>query len=232
QGNVLDTAYRSFVGILALPMRHGLTLGELARLAAADLGIGVDLTVIPVRGWHRSEALDQTGLPFVPPSPNLKTLASLFDYPGLCLFEGTNLSVGRGTNAPFEQIGAPWLDTAAVLSRLRAAGIPGVRFSSVRFTPHAPGDAKFADTAVAGIRLDVIDRTAFDPTVTALYLLEAVIRLHPGEFAWRPAHFLRLAGQGDLMARLDRGDPVATIAADWTAGREDWIRRTGWVRMY
>src|SRR6185369_10508045 len=194
RGNVLDTAFMSSVGRLAVPMQHGLTIGELARLARADLRLTTRLTVVPVAGWRRSEAWDETGLPFTAPSPNLKSVESLFHYPGLCLFEGTNLSVGRGSNAPFEQIGAPWLDTAAVLRTFRAAGLPGVEVAGVSFTPSRPGDGKYADTLLAGIRLRVTDRLAYDPTVTAVHLLTAVRRRHGAEFAWIPAHFDRLAG--------------------------------------
>src|SRR5262249_43488183 len=174
QGNVLDSAYRTPVGQLAAPMRHGMTLGELARLARADLGLTSDLRVVPVAGWRREMALDETGLPFVPPSPNLRSLEALFHYPGTCLFEGTNLSVGRGTDAAFRQIGAPWLDTTAVLARMRAAHLPGVQFTGISFTPRVPGDGKYADTALAAIRLEMTDRTRYDPTVVAVYLLAAI----------------------------------------------------------
>ncbi|HZI74015.1 MAG TPA: DUF1343 domain-containing protein, partial [Gemmatimonadales bacterium] len=155
QGNVLDPAFSSTIGLLEIPMRHGMTLGELSRLALADLRIDAALTVIPAEGWRRSLALDEIDLPFVPPSPNLRSMESLYHYPGLCLFEGTNLSVGRGTDRPFEQIGAPWLDSTAVLTALRRARLPGVRFSGVQFVPHQPGDGKYADTALVGIRLVV-----------------------------------------------------------------------------
>ncbi|HET7111368.1 MAG TPA: DUF1343 domain-containing protein, partial [Gemmatimonadales bacterium] len=121
EGNVLDTAYRSFVGRLPMPMRHGLTMGEMARFANDEMGIGADLRVVPVAGWRRDEYYDETGLPFVKPSPNLPTLESLIHYAGSCLFEGTNLSVGRGTDHPFQQVGAPWLDPERVLAQLRFA---------------------------------------------------------------------------------------------------------------
>src|SRR5215210_1119410 len=150
QGNVLDPAFASPIGRLAVPMRHGMTLGELARVAARDLQIETQLVVIPATGWRRSAALDQTGLPFIPPSPNLRSLESLFHYPGLCLFEGTNLSVGRGSDAPFEQIGATWLDTTAVLRVMGRAELPGVRLRGVAFTPKRPGDGKSGDTLVQG----------------------------------------------------------------------------------
>jgi uncharacterized protein YbbC (DUF1343 family) len=215
QGNVLDPAYTSPVGRLAIPMRHGMSLGELSLLAKADLGLSTRLDVVPVAGWRRSAAWDETGLIFVAPSPNLRSMQSLFHYPGLCLFEGTNLSVGRGSEAPFEQIGAPWLDTAAVLARVRAAGLSGVRFHGVGFTPSRPGDGKFADTLVAGIRLEVTDRSAYDPTATAVHLLAAVRALQPGQFAWLQAHFDRLAGGPALRQALDAGTDPGSIVRSW-----------------
>jgi uncharacterized protein YbbC (DUF1343 family) len=215
QGNVLDTAFRTPVGQLAVPMRYGMTLGELARLARADLGLTTELGVVPVAGWRRSVPLDAAGLPFVAPSPNLRSLESLYHYPGVCLFEGTNLSVGRGTDAPFEQIGAPWLDTAAVLARVRAAALPGVRFAGVTFTPSHPGDGKYADTALAGIRLAVTDRSVYDPTATAVHLLAAVRAVHGERFGWIPKHFDRLAGGAGLREQIEAGTAAGTIVAGW-----------------
>jgi uncharacterized protein YbbC (DUF1343 family) len=213
-------------------MRHGLTLGEMARLARADLGIAGELLVVPVSGWGRAMAFDQTGLPFVPPSPNLRTLESLFHYPGTCLFEGTNLSVGRGSDAPFEQIGAPWLDTAAVLSALGKAALPGVRARAVTFTPRAPGDGKYADTLLAGIRLEVTDRAAYDPTVTAVYLLTAVGRRHPVELGWIPKHFDRLAGTSGLRESIESGMDPAAIVRGWEAERRRYLERRRAVLLY
>jgi uncharacterized protein YbbC (DUF1343 family) len=231
QGNVLDPAYATNVGRIAVPMRHGLTIAELARLAAADLGLPPP-AVVPLAGWDRDQAFDATGLPFVPPSPNLRSLEALFHYPGLCLFEGTALSVGRGSEAPFEQIGAPWLDTAAVLSRVRAAGLPGVRFRAVTFTPRAPGDGRFPDSLLAGIRLSVTDRATYDPTRTAIHLLAAVQAIHPERIGWIPAHFDRLAGGPGLRNAILAGQPPATIADGWQAALAEFNRRAGSVRLY
>jgi uncharacterized protein YbbC (DUF1343 family) len=215
QGNVLDPAFTSFVGRLEVPMRYGMTLGELARLADADFAIHARLTVVPAAGWRRNMALDDAGLPFVPPSPNLHTLESLFHYPGTCLFEGTNLSVGRGSDAPFEQVGAPWLDTTAVLARIRAERLPGVAFSAAGFTPRHPGDGKYADTLLAGIRLRVTDRRRYDPTVTAVHLMAAIRVTHPGRMRWSAAQFDRLAGGSTLRTALEAGRPAAEIVAPW-----------------
>lgn len=219
QGNMLDTAYASPVGVLAIPMRPGMTLGELARLARSDLGIEVDLRVVPVAGWRRTEAWSATGLPFIAPSPNLRSLESLYHYPGLCLFEGTALSVGRGSDAPFEQVGAAWLDTAAVLARLRGSGLAGVSFRGVSFTPRSPGDGKSADTLVAGIRLTVTDPAQYDPTRTAVTLLAILQAMDPGRMGWSASQFDRLAGGPSLRAALLAGEAPGAIVASWSGPR-------------
>ena len=219
QGDILDTAFASMVGRLAVPMRHGLTLGEEARLAVSDLKIPVKLHVVPAAGWRRDMVFDQTGLPFRAPSPNLQDVDALFDYPGTCLFEGTALSVGRGTDAPFRQVGAPWLDTAAVLTRLRKAHLPGVTFAGVGFTPRQPGDRKFADTTVAGIRLTVTDRRIFDPTETAVFMLAILRSVHPDRIRIGGS-FDRLAGGPTLREALLRGDDPQHIVASWQPGIE------------
>ena len=232
QGAMLDSAFTSFVGRLRVPMRHGLTMGEMARLANEELGIGATLHVVPADGWTRATYFDHTGLPFIPPSPNLRSLESLFHYPGTCLFEGTALSVGRGTDAAFEQVGAPWLDTARVLGIMRAAGLPGVAFSGVTFTPRRPGDGKFADTALAGIRLRITDRAAYDPTVTAVHLLAAIRDVHPEELGWNARHFDRLAGSSALRTALASGAPPAAAVAGWAAAVAKFRERTGKYRIY
>lgn len=225
EGDILDTAFASTVGFLAVPMRHGLTLGELALLARSDLGISGRLTVVPVAGWSRGMSYDETGLPFIPPSPNLRTLESLYHYPGLCLFEATGLSVGRGSDAPFEQVGAPWLDTTAVLAALAGARLPGVSFTSTRFTPHQPGDGKFADTLVAGIRFRVTDRAAYRPTLAAVTLLTILQRLQPTRLGWADTRFDRLAGGSELRRRIEAGDPPQAIVAGWQPGLQRYLER-------
>jgi uncharacterized protein YbbC (DUF1343 family) len=232
QGNVLDTAFSSMIGRLAVPMRHGMTLGELARLAAADLRIDVQLVVIPVAAWRRSQPLDRTGLPFIPPSPNLRSLESLFHYPGTCLFEGTNLSVGRGSEAAFEQIGAPWLDTTVVLAAIRRANLPGVQFRGVEFTPRQPGEGKYADTLVRGVRLQVTDRSVYDPTVTAVHLLSIIRRVHADRFSWIPAHFDRLAGGPDFRKGVEAGRSPEEIVQNWAKQLEQFKSRRAGFLLY
>jgi uncharacterized protein YbbC (DUF1343 family) len=232
QGNVLDPTFTSTVGSLAIPMRHGMTLGELARLAVADLGLTTSLSVVPVSGWRRAQAIDDAGLPFIPPSPNLRSVESLFHYPGLCLFEGTNLSVGRGSSEPFEQIGAPWLDTAALMSRIARLNLPGVRFRSVTFTPEHPGDGKYADTLVRGIRLQVTDRSAYDPTKTAIQLLAIILNQHHDKFSWIPAHFDRLAGTSRLRSELEAGADPAAIIRGWPKELGSFVVRRRAALLY
>ncbi len=178
QGPVLDTAYASFIGMLPVPLRHGMTLGELARFANARLAVGADLVVVPVRGWRRCEWLDQTGLPWVKPSPNLPDLESVSWYPGTVLFEATNLSVGRGTDAPFRQVGAPWLDAARVVRAM--ARRYHLALEVVSFTPRGSGDGKYEGVRVTGVRFPRFDRSRDDPVRDALRLLAVVRAVEPG----------------------------------------------------
>jgi len=232
QGNILDTAYRSAVGALPMPMRHGLTLGEAARLANLELGLGADLRVVPVTGWRREVTLDVAGLPFIPPSPNLQSLESLFHYPGTCLFEGTALSVGRGTDAAFRQIGAPWLDVSRVLAALPTDRLPGVQFLGVLFTPVRPGDDKYAGVPLRGIRLVLTDPAVYDPTLTAVVLLSTINRIHPDSLRFRPAGFDRLAGGPALRAAVLAGKDPFAIVRDWASPLEAWQRHREGVLLY
>lgn len=232
QGNILDPEYRSFVGALAMPMRPGMTLGELARLANQELELGADLRVVPSDGWQRSRTLWDTGLPFLPPSPNLKDLESLFHYPGSCLFEGTALSVGRGTDAAFRQIGAPWLDAERVIAELPLARLHGVRFLPVNFTPLQPGDGKYPGVRLRGIRLVLTEAQRYDPTLTAIVLLATVRRIHPDSLGFRAAHFDRLAGGPALREAVQAGRDPFAIVADWGPARTAWLTRRQPMLLY
>jgi len=231
QGNVLRPAFRSFVGPFEMPMRTGLTIGELARIGREELGLEASLTVVPVSGWRRSLVFAETGLPFVPPSPNLPRLEALWHYPGLCLFEGTNLSVGRGTSRPFEVIAAPWLDPSKVLQNL--GEVRGVKFSTVNgLTPRAPADRKYADTLLTALQWQVTDAARYDPTETALRLLIAVRKTHPDQFRWIPAHFDRLAGTDSLRIDIEAGRPATWFLGRWDGERTAWLARWKALRLY
>jgi uncharacterized protein YbbC (DUF1343 family) len=232
QGNVLDSAHRSAVGPLAMPMRHGMTLGELARLGAAELGLDVALSVIPAAGWRRRDDARVTGLPFVAPSPNLRDVEGLFHYPGTCLFEGTDLSVGRGTDRPYHQIGAPWLDTAAVLRTVRRAAPAGVRFEGVTFTPRQAADGKHEGLTVPGVRLVLAGPGVYDPAATAVLLLTAVRAAHPDRIAIRASGFDRLAGGPSLRQALERGDAPREIVAAWRPAQQRFLERRAPFLLY
>jgi uncharacterized protein YbbC (DUF1343 family) len=217
QGNVLDPAFSSFVGMYPLPMRHGMTPGELALLYRAEFGVEADLTVVPAAGWRRSMLFPETALPWRAPSPNMPDLESALHYPGTCLFEGTNLSVGRGTPRAFQQVGAPWLDGEALATALRAHAPPGVRIEAVRFTPENPGDGKFGGQEVGGVRLVVTDPEAYDPARTGVLLLVEARRLSGSRWAWVPSHFDRLAGTDALRLGIEGGVDPAELMRSWDA---------------
>lgn len=220
QGNVLEPEHSSFVGLYPIPMRHGMTAGELARLFNARFDIGADLHVIPATGWTRDQWLDQTGLPWLPTSPNMPSLESATHYPGTCLFEGTNLSVGRGTERAFQHVGAPWLDGEALAERLNDYGLAGVRFEATTFTPVSPSDEKFGGEAVSGVRFVATDRRIYDPTVAAVATLIEARRLAGDRWQWYPRHFDRLAGTGRLREQIESGEALERIIAEWPAELE------------
>ncbi|HEY4101108.1 MAG TPA: DUF1343 domain-containing protein [Gemmatimonadales bacterium] len=231
EGNILDTAFASMVGRIAVPIRHGLTLGEESRLAMSDLHVPAALTVVPVAGWRRSIGFDETGLPFRAPSPNLQTLMAVRAYPGLCLVEGTSLSVGRGTDAAFLQFGAPWLDTAVVLGAIRNVHLAGVEFRGVVFRPHAPGDGKFAETEVNGIRLVITDPKTFRPVTAIVNLLAILERVYPDKVAIGGS-FDRLAGGPTLRQALLRGESAQAIIASWREGLTAYRHRAAPFLLY
>ncbi len=223
QGNVRSAPapVEALVGILPVPMRHGLTLGEMMGMARDLYGFGGALTIVPAAGWRRPMYFDATGLPWVRPSPNMPDLESALHYPGLCLFEGTNLSVGRGTASAFQMIGAPWLDPDAVIRRVREGGggtgegWAGVQFRAVRFTPQEPTDAKYDGRELRGIRLRVTDRRRYDPTRVAVALLVALRDVHGDSLALRAPVFDGLAGGPELRDAIAAGRTAAEIWAPW-----------------
>jgi uncharacterized protein YbbC (DUF1343 family) len=214
QGNVLDAAFGTFVGRYPIAMRHGMTLGELARYYQSEAGIGGELHVAPVDGWHRELSFAETGLPWIRPSPNMPDVESATHYPGTCLFEGTVLSVARGTDAPFQQIGAPWLDGEALAARMNGYGLPGVRFEPVEFVPESPSDGKFDGVAVQGVRL-VATSAEYDPTHAAIALLVETHRMSGARWGWLDAHFDRLAGTDLLRQAIEAGAGVDEIRSGW-----------------
>src|SRR5215204_5671402 len=203
EGALLDPKFKSFVGMYPIPARHGMTVGELATLFNRKYRIGADLIVARVANWRRSQWLDQTGLPWVNPSPNLRSLAALTSYPGSVYFEGTNLSEGRGTDRPFEQIGAPWLDAREVARVMNERRLPGVRFEAITMTV-APTAAKYKGQTIPAIRFAVTDRRAYRPVRTSLLLIDEIRRRHPRDFAWT-ATIDRLTGSDKVRLAVEGG---------------------------
>ena len=179
---------------------------------------------MPTAGWSRDLTVLDTGLPWIPPSPNLQDQESLFHYPGTVLFEGTALSVGRGTQAPFHQIGAPWLDAARLKTEAERAGLAGVRFAPVEFTPSGPGDQKFPGVPLQGLRLIMTDPARYDPLLTAVTLLSLVQRIHPDRIGFRAAGFDRLAGGPALREAIQAGQEPRAIVAAWEPALRAWER--------
>jgi uncharacterized protein YbbC (DUF1343 family) len=221
EGPTLDPAYASFVGQFPIPMRHGMTIGELARLFNDHFGLAAAVDVVPMEGWTRAMYFDDTGLPWVLPSPNIPTLDTAIVYPGGVLFEGTMLSEGRGTTRPFELIGAPWIDGERFAERMNQRGLAGVFFRPVFFEPTFH---KHARETCGGCQLHVTDRATFRPMRAAVELL-AEFRLEGQErFSWRPPPYEYehdkppidiLYGSDRLRRAIDAGESAASIAADW-----------------
>lgn len=215
EGPMLDPSLHSFIGTLPIPLRHGLTMGEMARLARKTYISEADLTVIPMRGWERAMLFARTGLTWVPPSPNLPTPDSALVYPGQVLLEGTNLSEGRGTTRPFELFGAPWMDGKSATDDLNRLDLPGVIFREAGFTPTF---SKFGGRCCGGCQLHVTDSEKFRPFSTTLHILRWAMDRHPAEFRFHAFYFDRAAGETSLRADLEKGlypqDITARIQPD------------------
>ncbi len=182
EGRPQQEDYLSFVGLHPLPVRHGKTIGELAEQFREECVPGADLVVLPVENWNRAHYIDETGLPWVMPSPNMPTPDTAVVYPGMCLLEGTNISEGRGTTRPFELFGAPWVDSRKLTAALGARGLPGVHFREAAFEP---GFQKYAGKVCRGAQLHVTDRRTFRPVRTGLEIIRTIRELHPADFAWK-----------------------------------------------
>ncbi len=221
EGNVLAAGFASFVGRYPIPMRHGLTLGELALLFNGRFGIGCDLTVVAMEGWRRSMTYPDTGLPWVAPSPNLPTPASAMVYPGQVIWEGTHVSEGRGTTQPFELFGAPYFDTDRIFRALGDAHPPGAVLRPCRFEPTAH---KWSGRVCSGFQIHVTDALQYRPYGTALRLLRAVMACHADMFEWkRPPYEYEhermpidlISGDGKIRSRIERLEDIDAMEKDW-----------------
>ena len=228
EGGPIVSGFESFVGIIDIPVRHGMTLGELARYMNVEYALDADLHVIELHGWQREMWFDETGLPWVPTSPAMPHLSTATLYPGMCLLEGTNLSLGRGTALPFEVCGAPWIDGYALAAALNKLQLPGVRFRATAFTPSA---STHAEIECYGVQVHVTDRDVFRPVEMALHLL-VVARCSSGDaWMWNP-HFDRLSGGSDLRSALEAGKPVAEILTAWEESISTFLRKRETYLLY
>jgi uncharacterized protein YbbC (DUF1343 family) len=220
EGPLLDPRYVSFVGYMRMPIRHGMTVGELARMFNGEKALHADLQVIEMQGWSRNMWLDATGLEWVNPSPNIRNLTQAILYPGSCLLESDQVSVGRGTDTPFQIIGAPWFKGREVAEYLNGLAIPGVRFMARRFRPTA---SVFKDEDCEGLDIQLIDRNALDSVRMGLELLCATMKFHPGEF--NIDGVMRLLGNEDAAGRLKRGETGSAVVKS-LASDLDQFRKT------
>jgi uncharacterized protein YbbC (DUF1343 family) len=210
----------SFVGVWPVPVRYGLTLGEMALLLNAQAGLGALVEVVRLDGWQRGMGFEACGLPWVPTSPAIPHLSTVRLYPGMCFLEGTNLSEGRGTSLPFEVAGAPWIDPDRLADELNNLGLAGVRFRPLLYTP---GWSKFSGQECGGVQVHAIDPAAVRPTALGLHLIAAVQRLFPGRLEWND-HFDRLAGGPAVRQSLQAGQSVDQITAGWQPGLDAFRR--------
>jgi uncharacterized protein YbbC (DUF1343 family) len=217
EGPTIDRDLIGFVAWFAMPVRHGMTLGELAKLFNAENKIGADLVVVPMKNWARGQWFDDTGLPWINPSPNMRNLTQATLYPGIGSIEYANISVGRGTNAPFEQIGAPWIDGVALAAALNERELPGIRFYPVRFTPTS---SKYKDEACQGVYMTVTDREALRPVRVGLEIASALSRMYGTKFDLGTT--VKLTGSAAQLAQVAAGTDPAKIAATWSADESKW----------
>jgi uncharacterized protein YbbC (DUF1343 family) len=231
EGQLLDEEYASFVGFHPLPMRHGLTIGEALHLMNQTHGIGCDLEVIRMRGWKRSMHFEETGQPWIMPSPNMPTSETALVYPGGVLLEGTNISEGRGTTRPFELVGAPWIEPQEFSRRLSSFGIEGVLFRPVHFEPAWD---KYEGTLCGGVQVHITKRKAFKPVRCYTLVIAAAAALYPEHFSWsEPPYEYELerppidiiSGGSSLRESIDTGRPLRDLFDDWKRDERNFVRK-------
>ena len=238
EGNCLAADCVSFVGRYAIPMRHGLTIGELALMFNRHFGVACDLEIVPMKNWRRRMFFQDTGLPWIPPSPNLPTPTSALVYPGQVLWEGTNVSEGRGTTQPFELFGAPYLDTLQVVAALDPAAATGVFLRPTVFEPTAN---KWCGRACNGFQMHVTDPLRFRPLTTTMSLIQSVIRLHKVAFEWKPPPYEYeyqkqpidlIIGDKNIRRRLASLEPLHDLTASWRKELDDFIDLSSEFHLY
>ncbi len=238
EGNVLDPDFASFVGLYPIPMRHGMTVAEIALYMNAEHGIGCELEIVPMHGWSRDMHFPATGMPWVMPSPNMPTPDTAVVYPGTVLFEGTNISEGRGTTRPFEIIGAPWIDPRKLTDRMNALRIPGL---TCRLAQFQPTFQKWQGRVCGGVQLHVTDPAAYKPYIAALHLITEIRRLDRLQFEWkRPPYEYEynklpidiMCGSDTIRLAIEDDVPVTEIAASWQPALDAFAKRRARHLLY
>jgi uncharacterized protein YbbC (DUF1343 family) len=221
-------------GYYPVPLRHGMTVGEVARYINGEYDVGAQLHVVPAAGWREGAWFDETGLPWIDPSPNIRSLEAALNYAGVVLLEATNLTVGRGTDAPMSYVGAPWLNTPVLLERVTRYDLPGVRLDTVRFTPRGPEGAwvPFRNENVRAVRLQVTDRDAYRPVWTTLVLMHEIRNLHPNQFRITNEGFTQMMGSRWARQAFDRREDPHTIWQRWEQENAEWARIRDRYRLY
>lgn len=238
EGPVMDIDVRNvtqvITGYYTVPLRHGMTSGEVARYFNADANVGATLHVVPTEGWRADMFFEETGLPFVRPSPNIRSVDAELNFSGLVLAEGTNVHVGRGTDAPFSYFGAPWLDAQRLMEAVAPYGLPGVRFVPERITPTTDPavHTEYRGTPFTTLRLEVTDRRAFRPVYTTLVLLTEAKKQNPQRFRVANEGFTQMIGSRWAREAFDRGEDPRVIQRRWDQELEAWIRETAPYRLY
>jgi uncharacterized protein YbbC (DUF1343 family) len=226
----MRTMGQPITGYYPVPLRHGMTVGEIARYINAEFGIGAELSVVPVDGWRSGQWYDQTLLPWVNPSPNIRSADAALLYSGLVMLEAVNLSVGRGTDSPFSYVGAPWLDLPALMDRLRGYDLPGVAIDTARIVPSGAGWVPFRGQPVRAVRLRITDRDEYRPVLTALVLLAEIRRLHPRDVGI--GSMLQMLGSRWAREALVRGDDPRAIVRRWEEENAAWMVVRNRYRLY
>jgi uncharacterized protein YbbC (DUF1343 family) len=217
-------------GAYPVPLRHGMTAGELARYVNAEYRLGTRLTVVPVANWRADAWFDETGLPWINPSPNIRTLDAALQFSGLVMLETTNLSIGRGTREPFSYVGAPYLNHAELLRRVRRYGLPGVAFDTASFTPRGTDWMQFRNQHVRAVKLRITDRRAYRPVLTALVFLAEIREMHPQQVGMGP--MLQMLGSAWAPAAIRAGEDPRVVYARWERENEGWRRTQARYSLY
>ena len=231
QGNILEPTLASFVGLYPIPVRHGMTAGELAKMFNGQGWLAgrvkAELIVVPMEGWRRRMWYDQTQLRFIKPSPNMPDLETAAVYPGLCLLEGTNVSEARGTTMPFRQFGAPWIDSKLLAERLNSLSLPAMRFEPVRFTPTS---SKYQGLECHGVRILVTDRDRLEPYSSGVRIVNEICRMYPDQFEWKSAHFDRLCGTSKIRNAITSHSSLDVLQNKWQKELESFLEiRAGYL---